>query len=94
MGITLEGFSGDCHQALMANPGKGGVEKVRQLLEVALKDEAFVQTHLGPESRFLRGTPAILGPPRNTMDPSERSKTPCARSAGRFRRRWRTSTTR
>ena len=47
MGVTLESFSGDCRQALSADSGKAGVEKVRQLLEVALKDEAFTGTHLG-----------------------------------------------
>ena len=48
MGVTLESFSGDCRQALMADAGKAGVEKVRQLLETALKDSDFVNAHLGP----------------------------------------------
>ncbi len=48
MGVTIENFSGDCREALKADPGKGGVEKVRQLLEEALKDDAFIETYLGP----------------------------------------------
>ncbi len=50
MGVTIESFSGDCREALKVDPGKGGVEKVRQLLEQALKDEAFVETHLGADA--------------------------------------------
>jgi hypothetical protein len=50
MSVTIESFSGDCRAALMADAGKAGVEKVRQLLETALKDETFVQTYLGPEA--------------------------------------------
>ena len=48
MGVTLESFSGDCRQALSADSGKAGVEKVRQLLETALKDSDFVNAHPGP----------------------------------------------
>ena len=48
MGVTLESFSGDCRLALSADSGKAGVEKVRQLLETALKDSDFVNAHLGP----------------------------------------------
>ena len=47
MGVTIDKFAKDCREVLMADPNKGGVEKVRQLLEEALKDEDFIDTHLG-----------------------------------------------
>ncbi|MAF49117.1 MAG: hypothetical protein QGH73_14770 [Rhodospirillales bacterium] len=50
MTVTIESFSGDCRAALIEQPGPEGVEKVRQLLEVALQDEDFIQTHLGPDA--------------------------------------------
>ena len=50
MGVTIENFSKDCREVLMADFGTNGVEKVRQLLEGALKDEGFIENHLGPHA--------------------------------------------
>ncbi|MEE2760653.1 MAG: hypothetical protein VYE18_04335 [Pseudomonadota bacterium] len=47
MGVTIENLSKDCREVLTADLGKNGVEKVRQILEGALKDEEFIETHLG-----------------------------------------------
>lgn len=44
--FTLETFAADCHDALKADPGPGGREKVRQIVEEVLKDKDFVATHL------------------------------------------------
>ncbi|MGE0746406.1 MAG: hypothetical protein AB7K86_14205 [Rhodospirillales bacterium] len=50
MAYTLEEFSADCRKALLAEPGPAGREKVRQYVEKALKDPAFVAAHLGPNA--------------------------------------------
>lgn len=49
MAYTLDQFAADCRSALQADAGPTGREKVRQCLERALKDEAFVAKHLGPQ---------------------------------------------
>lgn len=46
MSYTLDAFAADCRAALKADPGPDGREKVRQLVERALKDREFVATHL------------------------------------------------
>lgn len=50
MSYTLEEFAADCRAALKANQGPEGREKVRQIVERALKDKDFVETHLGPDA--------------------------------------------
>ena len=47
MAITVEQFGAECHDILKADPGQRGVEKIRARLEEVLRDEAFVETHLG-----------------------------------------------
>ena len=47
MGYTLDQFAADCHAALKADPGLGGQEQVRDFVQKALQDEAFVEEHLG-----------------------------------------------
>jgi hypothetical protein len=54
MAYTLDEFAGDCRAALTEFPGPPGREKVRQLLERALGDDAFVAAHLGPEADLPR----------------------------------------
>jgi len=49
MGHTLEQFAAKTHDILTADPGPGGREKVRALVEDVLKDEAFIARHLGDE---------------------------------------------
>ena len=48
MAYTLDAFAADCRDALNATPAPEGLEKVRQLLETALKDSDFVNAHPGP----------------------------------------------
>ena len=48
MTITLEAFAADCKGVLSADDGPDGLEQVRQILEVALKDDAFLAETLGP----------------------------------------------
>lgn len=43
---TLEEFASDCRDALKADPGLGGQEKVKDLVKKALTDEAFVANHV------------------------------------------------
>jgi predicted metal-dependent enzyme (double-stranded beta helix superfamily) len=54
MAYTLDEFAGDCRAALTEFPGPPGREKVRELLESALGDDAFVAAHLGPEADLPR----------------------------------------
>jgi len=42
MSATLDRFAADCRSALQRNPGRAGLEEVRQLLEALLRDDAFV----------------------------------------------------
>jgi hypothetical protein len=46
MGFTLESFSADVQRILQADPGRGGREKVRDLVQEALKDEKFISTYI------------------------------------------------
>jgi len=46
MSYSLEQFAADCREALTADDGPGGREKVRQYVEMALKDEDFVAQYL------------------------------------------------
>ena len=54
MSYTLENFATDCRNALRADPGQGGQEKVLNYVRKALKDEKFVTTNVPetlPENR-------------------------------------------
>ncbi len=46
MPYTLDEFAADCREALKADSGPAGQEKVRQHVQKALKDKEFVATHL------------------------------------------------
>jgi hypothetical protein len=46
MTYTLDKFAADCHDALKADPGQAGREKVLGFVRKALKDKDFVATHL------------------------------------------------
>ena len=50
MSYTLDQFAADCHDALKADPGQAGREKVLQYVKKALKDKEFVATHLGDKA--------------------------------------------
>lgn len=45
MAYALEEFYGDCREALRADPGPDGRERVRQLLERLLADDGFRSAH-------------------------------------------------
>jgi predicted metal-dependent enzyme (double-stranded beta helix superfamily) len=62
MTTTLEGFAAKCHDLLKAEPGPAGRDKVRALLEAALKDGAFVSRYLDdktPERKILYEDPEL-----------------------------------
>jgi predicted metal-dependent enzyme (double-stranded beta helix superfamily) len=62
MAYTLEQFAAKAHDILTAEPGPGGREKVRALLEEVLKDDAFVARHLDddvPERKILFEDPQL-----------------------------------
>ena len=46
MTVTLESFAADCKRILSADPGRAGREKVRDLVQNALKDENFIATYI------------------------------------------------
>ena len=49
MAYTLEALAADIKQALKADSGRGGKEKVCALVAEVLRDKAFVETHLTAE---------------------------------------------
>jgi predicted metal-dependent enzyme (double-stranded beta helix superfamily) len=62
MGYTLEKFATAAHDILTADPGPGGRQQVRTLVEDVLKDEAFIARHLGddvPERKILYTDPQL-----------------------------------
>ncbi len=48
---TLEEFAAACQGFLSADPGRGGREKVRNMLQHLLVDEDFLAKHLGPDNK-------------------------------------------
>ena len=50
MGFTLESFSADVQCILQADPGRAGREKVRDLVQEALKDEKFISTYINDDT--------------------------------------------
>ena len=50
MGFTLESFSADVQRILQADPGRPGREKVRDLVQEALKDEKFISTYINDDT--------------------------------------------
>ena len=63
MTMTLENFAAACHDALKAQPGTPGREKVRDLVKQALADPAFVAGYIpaGTPERHLLYEDAELG---------------------------------
>jgi hypothetical protein len=47
MGHTLDAFAATCHRILTEEPGPKGRQKVCAALEDVLKDQAFIDRHLG-----------------------------------------------
>ncbi len=48
MGTTIEQFAKQCHDALKAQPGTAGREKVRDLVQQVLQDKSFVDSYIPP----------------------------------------------
>jgi len=62
MGYTLETFAAAAHDILIAHPGPAGRQKLCALVQDVLKDDAFVDTHLGddvPERKILYQDPQL-----------------------------------
>ena len=62
MGHTLEQLATDCHQILATAPGPQGRQNVCTLLQLVLKDDGFIATHLGdgvPERKILYEDPEL-----------------------------------
>ena len=62
MGYTLEQFAKECRDALTAEPGPAGRQKVCQIVQQVLKDDAFIAKHLGdetPERKVLYEDPDL-----------------------------------
>jgi predicted metal-dependent enzyme (double-stranded beta helix superfamily) len=56
MAYTLDNFAEDCRRILEKDPGPAGRKAVCALVEEALRDDAFVERHLGddvPERKVL-----------------------------------------
>jgi hypothetical protein len=56
MDYSLETFCEDCRRALRDDPGQGGRERVRQLVERLIADRDFVAAHVGPQSPIGKRT--------------------------------------
>lgn len=54
MTYTIERLAAECHEALKADPGPKGREKMRYKLSAALKDPQFVKTYIGPQEESPR----------------------------------------
>jgi hypothetical protein len=50
MAYTLESFAADCREALQSDDGPDGRSKVREHLQRALNDGAFLEAYLGPKA--------------------------------------------
>lgn len=56
MSYSLEEFCRESHDALAAEPGPAGKEKVRRILEKLLTDKAFIAAYLGDDQPDGRRT--------------------------------------
>lgn len=62
MGTTIEQFAKQCHDALTAQPGTAGREKVRDLVQQVLQDRDFVSSYIPegtPERKVLYEDPEL-----------------------------------
>ena len=62
MGYTLEQFAQECRDALKAEPGPAGRQKVCEVVQRVLGDDAFIAKHLGddtPERKILYEDPEL-----------------------------------
>jgi hypothetical protein len=62
MGFTLESFASDVQRVLKEDPSPAGREKVRALVEAALKDEKFIATYVNdntPDRQIIYEDPQL-----------------------------------
>lgn len=62
MSFTLDSFAADVHRILKADPGPGGREQVRALVEQALQDKEFIAAHINdntPERQVIHEDPEL-----------------------------------
>ena len=62
MNFTLESFAAECHRLLKDDPSPAGREKVRGLVEEALKDEKFIATYINdntPDRQVIYEDPEL-----------------------------------
>jgi hypothetical protein len=62
MSFTLESFASDVHRILKEDPGRSGREKVRNLVQEALKDEKFIATYINdntPDRQVIYEDPEL-----------------------------------
>lgn len=50
MAYTLDALAADCRKALKSDNGPGGRNKVREHLQRALRDNGFLESHLGSDA--------------------------------------------
>ena len=62
MDFTLDQFASECHRILKADPGRGGREKIRDLVKEVLKDEKFIANYVNdntPDRQVLYEDPEL-----------------------------------
>jgi hypothetical protein len=62
MGYTLEQFADECREALKAEPGPAGRQKVCAIVQNIVRDAAFIAQHVGddvPERKILYEDPEL-----------------------------------
>lgn len=62
MGLSLDRFAAQCHDALKSHPGPEGRKRVVALVREALRDPDFVAAHIpegGPERKVLYEDPEL-----------------------------------
>jgi hypothetical protein len=62
MSFTLDSFAADVHRILQEDPSPSGRERVRRLVEEALKDEQFVATYVNdntPDRQVIYEDPEL-----------------------------------
>ncbi len=62
MGFTLASFASECYRILKEDPGPVGREKVRNLVQEALKDEKFISTYVNdntPDRQVIYEDPEL-----------------------------------
>jgi hypothetical protein len=62
MGFTLESFASECHRILKEDPSPTGREKIRNLVQEALKDKTFIASYVNdntPDRQVIYEDPEL-----------------------------------